>query len=365
MKKLGITAMVLIALFVLAACGNASGEQAVVESDAGNITKDQFYEQMKQSSGQQVLSEMVTVQVLENNYDVSEEQVDNEVQSLKDMYGDQYEMMVNQMFGGEDQLRYVVRVGLLQEQAIAEDVEVTEEEMQEQYDRMSQEISAQHILVQDEQTANEVLSQLEQGTNFEDLVTEYSQDPGTVEQDGDLGYFSAGDMMPAFEDAAYSLEPGETSEPVQTEAGWHIIRVNDVRETENVGSYEEMKSTIYRQLLYQKMDPMALQQKINNLVHNANIQVNIEEFQDMFTPPEEQQNQQQQGQQQQNEGNTGESSSGEGTSEENQNNTESEGNSDDSQSENNQQDSTAPQNNADNAGSSENEETSADSEGTQ
>lgn len=82
-----------------------------------------------------------------------------------------------------------------------------------------------HILVGDLQTAKEVLDKLAAGESFEQLAQTYSTDTGSKEQGGDLGWFPRGVMVSEFEEAAFSLPVGETSLPVQTQFGYHIIRV--------------------------------------------------------------------------------------------------------------------------------------------
>src|SRR5690625_3006616 len=153
MKKMAITAALTAGFLTLAACSDSDSE-LVVESDAGNITKEEFYEELKNRNGEAVLNEMVTIQVLEENYEIDENEVETELESMQEQLGDQFEMwLMQQGIQDEDELREVLRLSLLQEQAISEDIEITDEDIQARYERMNTEIEAQHILVDDEENA--------------------------------------------------------------------------------------------------------------------------------------------------------------------------------------------------------------------
>ena len=93
-------------------------------------------------------------------------------------------------------------------------------------------VHAAHILVETEEIAQEVLDKLDDGEDFAALAAEYSMDPGSKDQGGDLDWFSRGMMVPVFEDTAFSLEPGETSGMVQSDFGFHIIHVFEKEERE-------------------------------------------------------------------------------------------------------------------------------------
>jgi foldase protein PrsA len=95
-----------------------------------------------------------------------------------------------------------------------------------------EQVNASHILVETEETGQEVLDKLDAGEDFGALAAEYSTDPGSKDQGGDLGWFPRGMMVPEFEAAAFALEPGETSGLVQSDFGFHIIRVHEKEERE-------------------------------------------------------------------------------------------------------------------------------------
>lgn len=287
MKKLALAAIITAGTLTLAACtNNEADSEVVVESEAGDITKEDFYEKLKSRNGEAILEEMITIKVLENNYEVTDEDVDSEIDSMKEAYGDQYDSIIEQNFGDEDELREIIRISLLQEAAIAEDIEITEEDLEEEYNRQNTEIDAQHILVADEETANEVKQKLDDGEDFADLAAEYSTD-GSAEDGGNLGYFSTGEMVPEFEDAAYSMEADEISDPVQSQFGFHIIKVNDVRDKEeSIGEFEDVKEDLRRELLTKRMDVTKVQEKMDALIEDANVDIKIDEFQDLFEQPE-------------------------------------------------------------------------------
>jgi len=98
-----------------------------------------------------------------------------------------------------------------------------------QYD-VAEEIRASHILTVEAETARTIRERLEGGEGFAELAKEYSEDVGTRDNGGDLGWFGRGEMVSAFEEAAFALQVGELSEPVETQFGHHIILVTERRE---------------------------------------------------------------------------------------------------------------------------------------
>jgi peptidyl-prolyl cis-trans isomerase C len=113
------------------------------------------------------------------------------------------------------------------------------------------EVEARHILVDSEEKAKEVIERINKGDDFAKLAAEYSSDPGSKADGGKLGYFSKGQMVKEFEDAAFVLKKGEVSKPVKSKFGWHVIKVED-RRTKPLPTFDEVKGQIVNSLVQQK-----------------------------------------------------------------------------------------------------------------
>jgi peptidyl-prolyl cis-trans isomerase C len=105
-----------------------------------------------------------------------------------------------------------------------------------------QEVHARHILVGSEDEAKAVLADLKKGGDFAELAKQKSKDPGSADG-GDLGYFTKDQMVPEFAETAFKLEPGQLSDPVKTQFGWHIIKVEDKR-NKPIPEFDQVKGQI-------------------------------------------------------------------------------------------------------------------------
>src|ERR1700735_3566172 len=105
-----------------------------------------------------------------------------------------------------------------------------------------EEVHARHILVPTEEEAKAILAQLKAGADFATLAKEKSKDPGAAEG-GDLGYFTKDQMVPEFAEVAFKLDKGQLSDPVKTQFGWHIIKVEDKR-IKPTPTFEQVKPQI-------------------------------------------------------------------------------------------------------------------------
>jgi len=135
---------------------------------------------------------------------------------------------------------------------------VTDAEIKAEYDKFvsansGKEYRARHILVEKEEQAKAIIASLKKGAKFEDIAKKQSKDPGSGANGGDLDWASAGSYVKEFSDAMVKLAKGKiTDTPVKSQFGWHIIRLDDVREAQ-LPKLEEVKQQIAQQLGQQKL----------------------------------------------------------------------------------------------------------------
>jgi len=136
---------------------------------------------------------------------------------------------------------------------------VTDAEVKAEYDKFvaansGKEYRARHILVEKEDEAKALIAELKKGAKFEDLAKAKSKDPGSGANGGDLDWAAAASYVPEFSEAMVKLEKGQlTDAPVKSQFGWHVIRLDDVRQAE-LPKLEEVKSQIVQQLQGQKLN---------------------------------------------------------------------------------------------------------------
>ncbi len=135
---------------------------------------------------------------------------------------------------------------------------VTDAETKAEYDKYvaansSKEYKARHILVEKEDEAKGLIAQLKKGGKFEDLAKKLSKDPGSGANGGDLGWGNPGNYVKEFSEALLKLKKDQVTEtPVKTQFGYHVIRLDDERQTQ-LPKYEEVKPQMTQQLQQQKL----------------------------------------------------------------------------------------------------------------
>ena len=288
-----------VAILVVAGCNAAepvanvdSQARKVVTFEGGDVTQgelDEFAEQsgvpkddpQYQATIQQIMPQLVSIEIAkayaqEHDITVSDKEVDQELEKLKEQVGDQarssgqdvsnqeaYEQALKQNNITEEQLREDIRENLpvqeVQERVTGE-AEPSDEEIQNYYEKNKEaqfttpeQRCVRHILFNKDQKekAEDIKKQLENGGDFAKLAKENSQDPGSAAQGGDLGCLGKGETVPEFEQAAFGAERGEIVGPVQTEFGYHILQVTDVK-PEQTRSLQEVESQIRAQLASEK-----------------------------------------------------------------------------------------------------------------
>lgn len=285
MKKIILSVILSASIFGLAACNsNDEDPKIVAKTNVGDISKDDYYNELKKMDRGELLQNLVIVKVLGDKYEVTDEDIDNRIEQFKVEQGDNFDMWLMQIGVTDvkdEAFREQVENLVLQEKVQYEGIEVTDDELKEKFDEMKEnnqiEIKASHILVEDEKEAKDIKKQLDDGADFAELATEHSVDEGSVEQGGDIGYFTYQDnLVQEFKDAAFDLELDEISEPVKSDFGYHIIKVTDIP------TFEDKKEMVRSALLQEKVDPAELQEKIDKLLKDADIDVKIDEFKDLF-----------------------------------------------------------------------------------
>src|SRR5215208_3467139 len=247
-------------------------------SGFGNLSKD---DPQYQTAVQQIMPQLVGIEIAkayaqEQNITVSDKEVDREIAKIKEQVGKQarssgqdmsnqeaYEQALKQNNITEDQLREDIRENLpvqkVQER-VTGDAAPSDKEIQNYYEKNKEaqfttpeQRCVRHILFNKDQKqkAEEVKQQLENGGDFAKLAKENSQDPGSAAKGGDLGCLGKGETVPEFEQAAFGAERGEIVGPVQTEFGYHILQVTDVK-PEQTRSLQEVESQIRSQLATKK-----------------------------------------------------------------------------------------------------------------
>jgi peptidyl-prolyl cis-trans isomerase C len=180
----------------------------------------------------QIVKQEIMAQILDTSEKFIEVSLENEIRSIKAKYSVEKLM---EGFPRNDQL-------LAAYETATETIQSLEE------------FNASHILVESEKEALSILDSLKAGFDFSKLAQEKSTGPSGP-NGGQLGWFGPGQMVPEFEAAVLVLEIGSVSQPVKTQFGWHIVRLND-RRVKALPSFEEMKPELVQQLSQSRIDQL-------------------------------------------------------------------------------------------------------------
>jgi len=281
MKKSVLTFTLAASVLALSACSGNGSDEVVVESKIGEITKDDLYQEMKSSVGKQALQMMIIEDVLASKYEATDEEINEQFNGMKEQYGETFDQYLASQGHTEESLKNTIKMNILQEKALLEDVEVTDEEIKTYIENSKKEVNARHILVEDEATAKEVKDKLNSGGDFAALAKEYSTDTGSAEAGGSVDWFGVdAQLVPEFIDASFSLEKNEISEPVKSQYGYHIIQVTDTREVESELDFEKDKEDLRKELAYKKADQTAFLDKVRKMIEDADVKIEDKDLRD-------------------------------------------------------------------------------------
>jgi len=269
MSKIMLAVIGLSTVAALTAC-NANKGQVLARVGSTKITSTQLEERIQQ------LPENIrpNFEKKENQGVILDQMINEELlfQEAKRLGYEKHEDYKKQVKDFENQLRNAKKQALINSvlrDNIDGKINVTDQEIVQFYDNNPSQFQsyeqrrAQHILVKTKAEAENILKDLKAGKSFDKLAQEQSIDP-TGKNGGDLGFFRKGDLVPDFEKAVFGLEnKGDTSGIVQTQFGFHIIRLTDVR-TLPKRSLNEMKSQI-QQVLYNQKRNSALNELMEKL----------------------------------------------------------------------------------------------------
>lgn len=319
LRKKAILLPILALSLALTACGGGAAPEGVVarvnDVDISQDTFNTYYriqrDQFVQYAGEEtlntadetgtktygqglreyILENLITQQVILNeaakeNIDVSQA-VDEQIQSEIDYLGaEEFQTAVASMNLTEESYRALTRdnltVAKFQENKM-NSYEITDEDINTYYEENKdqlQQVRASHILVETEEEANKVKSRLEAGESFEELAKELSIDTGSAVNGGDLDFFGKGVMVQEFEDYAFSGEVGAVSDPIESQFGFHIIKVTEKNDSVDA-SKDQIISTLKQQRfqtdLKALMDGAKIERFIDLTKEPAAIQAEIDE----------------------------------------------------------------------------------------
>jgi foldase protein PrsA len=287
-----------VAGLTFASCSSGSGSSGgdIATVNDQHITRADFDNRLESSpTAKQVLTQLVQQALIDqyakdNKIDIPQSDIDKKEADIKSKYPPgQFEAILKQQGLTEADVQNILRQQLVIEKAVAPMVHVADSDVAAYFaknhttlDKPAQ-VRARHILVADEKTADMIEAKLKSGGNFADLAKQYSTDPSTKDKGGELGFFGKGQMVPAFQNAAFALPVGATSAPVKSPFGWHIINVEEKKPAvvaSLASSSAQIKDTLTQQQEQQQI-PVFLQ----GLRAKANITINDDRFKDAFPPP--------------------------------------------------------------------------------
>jgi foldase protein PrsA len=284
--------------FTLAGCsaGSAAGSGGDVATINGQgISRSDFDAKLEASQqGKAVFNQMVQGLLIDqyaknNNIDISDADVAKKEDEIKAKYpAGQFEQILKQQNLTEDDVKRILRQQLVVEKAVDANIKISDADISSYLSKnhatldTQEQVRARHILVADLKTAEQVESQLKAGAKFEDMATKYSTDPSSKVKGGELGFFSKGQMVPAFQAAAFSQPLNVVGPPVKSPFGYHIIEVEEKKPAQ-IATLANSRDKI-KALLLQQQEQAAVPGFLQSLRSKATIDISDDRLKDALPP---------------------------------------------------------------------------------
>ncbi len=279
MKK--IIPLLIIGSALLTGCtqGNISSTPTIAKSDAIAEVNGKY---ISKSS-----FEMLKKQIAQRGQPIPDEQLINELVKMELLVQEAENKKLAETPEIANQME-MMRRSMLSQAAVKDYIDshpVTDEELKAEYEKLisakgSSEYKARHILVKTEDEAKKIIAELKAGAKFEDLAKKKSTGP-SASRGGDLGWFAPERMVPPFSEAVIALKNGEfTTEPVQTQFGWHVILRENSRD-KTPPSFEELKDRLKATLQKQKV-----QNYLESLRKQAKVEILLPKKEEKKSEPE-------------------------------------------------------------------------------
>ena len=292
-RALAALATVLLGLTVAGCSGGSSADVASVNGD--KISRADFDAKLESGpQGKAVLTQLVQSQLIDqyakdNHVDVSDADVQKKEDEIKSKYPPgQFEQILKSQNLTEDDVKHILKQQIVVEKAVGANVKVSDADLKAYLAKnhasldTPEQVRARHILVADAATAKMIEAKLKSGAKFDDLAKQYSTDPSSKVKGGELGFFSKGQMVPAFQSAAFSQKIGVVGPPVKSPFGYHIIQVEE-KKPATVATLANSGDKI-RTLLTQQQDQQQIPQFLAGLRGKAKIEIYDDRLKDAIPP---------------------------------------------------------------------------------
>ena len=280
----------------LAACGGGGGGGSVVTVNGQAISHSDLDQKLESSPASRgVLQQMVTNDLIDqyakqHNITVSSDEIAKVEDQYKSQYPNgQWDELLKARGLTESDVQDLIRRQIILDKAVGGNIKISEKQIKDYFDKnhaqfdKPAEARARHILVPDLKTAQKVEADLKSGKDFAAEAKQYSTDPGSRDKGGELGWFRKGQMVPAFENYAFNGPIGQTSQPIKSPFGYHIIQVEE-RKPGSTATLASAHDQIAQQLRQQQEAPL-IPQFLQSLQSQAKIDVNDPRFAGIFPTP--------------------------------------------------------------------------------